>query len=374
MNTIDISLAKKLSKYGENDFYACYNCGNCTAVCGLTDEDSVFPRRMIRWGMLGMKDKILASKELWLCYACGECTETCPREANPGNFMAQMRRYAIAQYEPSGITRLLFKNNGFAILFTLVLATILGFFLLTSDPEHRVSRWLFNWLPYEIIHNLGLIIFGFTGLMVAVGVFRMAKNIHSTMKMLDTKTKFISSVMRVIGELFTMKRYQKCEDTEEEDAYWHGKSFLVKPWFVHWSIMWGFIGLLIATTLNFAFKDPATDIWLPTRLLGTVTGVLMMYGATLALWFRIKKVNKNYSSSTMADWWLLIFLWIAGFTGFWLVAVVTFQGAESNIHHIMFLIHTVVSMELVVLFAFSKFAHAIYRPLALYMHFRKTSN
>jgi hypothetical protein len=38
-------------------------------------------------------------------------------------------------------------------------------------------------------------------------------------------------------------------------------------------------------------------------------------------------------------------------------------------NQVVFIIHTIVSMELVILFAFSKFAHAFYRPLALFGYF-----
>jgi hypothetical protein len=70
----------------------------------------------------------------------------------------------------------------------------------------------------------------------------------------------------------------------------------------------------------------------------------------------------------LADWMFLIFLWLAGFTGFWL-EIAVFSAGNNLMNHIVFLIHTVISMELVILFAFSKFAHAVYRPLALYFQY-----
>jgi len=46
--------------------------------------------------------------------------------------------------------------------------------------------------------------------------------------------------------------------------------------------------------------------------------------------------------------------------------IAVFAGMENTFSHIIFLLHTVISMELVILFAYSKFAHAFYRPVALY--------
>jgi nitrate reductase gamma subunit len=66
----------------------------------------------------------------------------------------------------------------------------------------------------------------------------------------------------------------------------------------------------------------------------------------------------------------LSFLWLAGITGFWLEIAVAFD-ADLVFTHVVFLIHVIISMQLVILFAFSKFAHAFYRPLALLFHVYK---
>jgi nitrate reductase gamma subunit len=39
------------------------------------------------------------------------------------------------------------------------------------------------------------------------------------------------------------------------------------------------------------------------------------------------------------------------------------------INHLVFVVHIIISMQLVILFAFSKFAHAVYRPLALFAYY-----
>ena len=67
---------------------------------------------------------------------------------------------------------------------------------------------------------------------------------------------------------------------------------LFDPGSVHWSIMWGFIGLLVATILDFILKNPSTDIWWPSRILGTLAGLFLIYGTTLAIYYRLKRVTK----------------------------------------------------------------------------------
>jgi hypothetical protein len=368
MSRIDPGFASELKKYGAGDFNACFNCGNCTAVCGLTDKNASYPRMFLRHGMLGQKEEILQSREIWLCYACGECSETCPRQAGPGDYMAALRRFAIASYEPTGLTKMIFKSNPVFILFTVVVSVVLGFFLFTLKPEYEVSRWIFRIIPYGVIHTMGLVIFGITGVSVAWGLITMMVKL-SGQNGQDKQAPggVAGSLKEIVKEVSTMNRYRQCDS--EEDSYWKNRPAAVQPWFVHWSVMWGFIGLLIATTLDFILKDPATTTWWPSRILGTAAGLLLVYGTSLAINYRIKKVTKTYEKTRLADWMFLWSLWTAGITGFWLEASVAF-GADLFINHVVLLIHTIISMELVLLFAFSKFAHALYRPLALYFYFR----
>ena len=369
MSKIDPDFASELKRYGAKDFSACFNCGNCTAVCGLTGKNANFPRIFIRKGMLGQKAEILQSKELWLCYACGDCSETCPRQAGPGDYMAALRKYAIAGYEPTGLTKLIFKSNPVFILLVLILSVLLGFFLFTLKPTYEVSRWLFAIIPYSVIHTMGLVIFSLTGISMVWGMIAMVRKLSGISDNNKPERTIFGTLKEIGNELATMKRHKTCD--AEEDSFWKDKAEAVKPWFIHWTIMWGFLGLLAATSLDFLLKDPATDMWWPGRILGTIAGLFLVYGTSISLYYRLEKLTKSYAGTRLADWMFLWSLWIAGITGFWLEASIMFH-ADFFINHIIFLIHIIVSMELVLLFAFSKFAHAIYRPLALYFYFRFT--
>jgi len=79
----DPSLLLELKKYGDVNIEACFNCGNCTAICPLSTDETPFPRNNIRRLQLGLREQMLVSVDPWLCYYCGDCTETCPRQAEP---------------------------------------------------------------------------------------------------------------------------------------------------------------------------------------------------------------------------------------------------------------------------------------------------
>jgi len=374
---IDPGLMKNLARFGVADATTCFNCGNCTAVCSLSSESTPFPRKMIRYLQLGLKDKLMQCPEPWLCYYCGDCSSTCPRDASPGEVMMGFRRYFTSEYEPIGISRLFYKNNVFAVLLTLALALILGAFFLvqkagTGAEDMFVTRWLFGLVDYHFIETIGIAVFIIIALSIIGGLVRMITLFYRSGNGVKTeasaengkKNRFFPAMVEVVKELMTLKRYQNC--SEEDDTVW-----FLKPWFIHWAIMWGFIGLAVATLLDIpmlGLKDPNAATWLPSRILGIAAGLVLMYGATVAFIRRLTKSGKNTEHSRFSDWLFIVFLWGLGFTGFWLTASVYFLS-DNHISQIVLLVHTVMAMELLLLFAFSKFAHVLYRPLALFFHY-----
>jgi nitrate reductase gamma subunit/ferredoxin len=373
----------KLSKYGAFDTTACFNCGSCTAVCPLSQGIDSFPRRMIRYGQIGAEDRLLGSKEIWQCFYCGQCSDTCPRLAEPGEFMAAARRYAIASSDPTGISRLLYTSKYFTAAFMLALSALLGLLLLSGHgPMASGAPLLFQFnqskgfLSSGVVHNLGVGVIVLAVLAMIVGVLRMVVRLSGTLSLAgeeteEKKTNWLSRAVKaaiaVVAELAVHKSFLDCDETPKLPWY-RGKRF------IHWSIMWGFIGLLIATAADWILemtlgKDPgqAVPIWQSTRLLGTVAGVFVVYGAGAAVIQRWTKPDKYFSHSLLSDWLFLSLLFLAGVTGFFVEASVYF-AAGAPWMYIALLIHVVIGMELVIILPFTKFAHAIYRPVALFIH------
>lgn len=40
---VNPNLITDLQRFGGTDINACFSCGNCTAICPLTDNDAMFP-------------------------------------------------------------------------------------------------------------------------------------------------------------------------------------------------------------------------------------------------------------------------------------------------------------------------------------------
>ncbi len=373
--TVDLGLMPTLRRYGAFDVNACFNCGNCTAVCPLTTEDSTFPRRLIRYAQVGMKDELLSSKELWTCYACGECSETCPRQAEPADFMAAARRYAIANYDRTGLARLMYLPFvGTAV--AIVLAVFFALFMYSAHgPMSNVSLDIFNFIPEELIHNTGVVLMIAVVLAGLVGVLTMARGIarqldvdrHALFGSRAALWRAARSAWSALAvEALGQRRYRA--DCDKDTTYpWYRQR-----WFIHAATMWGFLGLMAATALDYGLalisvKATGTPvpIWYPIRLLGTLAGLALVYGTTMLIWRRARRAERSLRHSTAADWTFLALLEIAGVTGFGL-ELALYLPQPPMWGYWMFLFHVAVAMELVLLAPFMKFAHAVYRPLALF--------
>lgn len=372
-NVVQPDLVREFLALGVGDINACFHCGNCTAVCRLTERDTVFPRQVIRYAQLGLKDRLAAAPEPWLCYYCGQCTTTCPRQAGPGEFMAAARRYAIAAADPTGLARAMFRHPAITVAVTLFLAVLMGFFLLSVHPHREFSHWLFQWIPYTAIHDLGLVVSGLLGLLLVFSVTTVARRLGSGLGGVRAILRIPWSRQwqawkRLGQELLTMRRHAQCEAPGGASlpAY-------LSPRAVHGSIMWGFLGLAGATTWDFIVVYLlGIPFFLPARVLGTMAGLVMLFGVAVSLYQRSRHRAPPYDHSVTSDWWLLVFLLVLAVTGFWLEVVVTLR-LQGAIHEVMLLLHTVMAMELILLAALTKLAHVIYRPLALWIYFLKTT-
>ncbi len=131
---------------------------------------------------------------------------------------------------------------------------------------------------------------------------------------------------------------------------------------------------MVATGLDWALalvgiKETGTTIpiWYPSRFIGTIAGLALIYGVAWFMVNRATKYNRAASVSTGSDWLLLILLMITGVTGFVIETALYLPSAPAWGYWV-FLFHVAVAMELMLLLPFTKFAHSIYRPVALFFY------
>jgi nitrate reductase gamma subunit len=160
--------------------------------------------------------------------------------------------------------------------------------------------------------------------------------------------------------MVTMKRHGDCEAKSVKPIPKHKD-----PRLIHLGIMWGFIGLAIATSLDFLsiYFLGFTVVW-PARIIGTIGGLAMLAGVSAAIWRRVADPEAGTRHTRFADGWVLFFLWVLAVTGFWLEVVVTIR-VQNIVHDWVLILHAAMAMELVLLFGMTKMAHVIYRPFML---------
>ncbi|MGZ6340744.1 MAG: 4Fe-4S dicluster domain-containing protein [Candidatus Limnocylindrales bacterium] len=370
---VDAGLLADLRRFGAGDISACFSCGNCTAICPLSENDATFPRRIIRYAQLGMKEALLSSKELWTCYHCGECSETCPTQADPGEFMAAARRYAVASYDPTGLGRRLATSAPFTLGFMGLLVALMAAFMYSAShsPVGQTSLAFFEFVPAPLIHDLGIAVMALWALAAVAGLVRMVRHVFGGGDVpIPSLPRAIRAVCyAVVEESLGQARYRR-ECTEDAEAR-EDRPLYRRRWFVHGAIMWGFIGLLAATILDYllelvGIKATGTPVplWYPVRLLGTLAGLSLMYGTSVVFVRRFRATEPSYASSSVSDWSFLALLWVTGLTGFVIELALYLPDAPPWAYPV-FLLHVAVAMTLVLSMPFGKFAHALYRPVAL---------
>jgi ferredoxin len=377
---IDTGLLADIKRFGAADVSACFSCGTCTAICPLSDNDATFPRRMIRYGQVGMKDALLSSKELWTCYHCGLCTDSCPQQADPAEYMAAARRYAIASYDKTRLARTIYTRPVVGTVLALLVAAFFAAFMYSSHgPQSTVSLKLFDFIPEHLIHWTGVAVFVVLGIAMLSGLVTMVRGVarqegvrvHTLLGDRAARRRSLAAVWSSFGvDSLGMRRYRRdCNEAQEDE-----EPLYRRRWFAHALTVWGFLGLLAATLLDYGLsvigvrKTGAPEpIWYPVRLLGTIAGIALVYGVSILILNRLRRSNRAVQHSQASDWMLLVMLWVVGVTGFLLELALYLPHAPSWGYWVL-LFHVSVAMELMLMMPFMKFAHALYRPVALFFH------
>lgn len=367
---VNTSLMRKIKRHGRSstlDVSACFNCGNCTAVCPLAEDSVGFPRRMIRMAQVGMERELLASEDLWRCYSCGECSQTCPRQADPAEFMAAARSYAIARYDFTGLAGLANRSAFGCLAIFAVFSAVFSLLLLSKENSAGSAAPLFNFLPGWWIHDIGVALFVLVGLSAALGLISMFMHFRKERSREGSALRWgalFGALIAAFTDALLHQRFQKCDSAEQTPAQ-PAEPWYRRAWVIHASVMCGFLAMLLATTLDFLLKPIGTPVspLYPMRLLGAAGGVVCLYGLTNILLRRIRAVEVPWRKSAFSDWFFPALLTATVITG--LLTEIAVYAPMGTAGHAIFFTHVVLAMDLVAMLPLTKFAHVLYRTLAL---------
>jgi len=373
---VNPELLLNLKKFGVEDAATCFNCGNCTAVCSLSSESTPFPRKVIRYLQLGLKDKLVASPEPWLCYYCGDCSETCPRQANPGEVMMGLRRYLTSMYDWTGISRLFYTSKVFEVTAILLVAALVGLGFYFFHGPMLTDRVALNvFAPNTTIEILDLIMLAVLSFFLLTNAYRMFKAImgdpdqYPALSFADKQqiqnrplrgvpiAIYIREAKEFVLQFFTQKKFASC-GTPSQNIQWIN----------HLLIMTGYsiVFALVVIGIRWFQRDEIYPLWHPIRVLGYYATFAILYGTTIAIWGRIKKSKTVYEHSHSSDWAFLILLWLTTFTGILIHAGRLLELPLAT--YAIYVIHMMIAVPMLVIeVPFAKWTHQLYRPLVLYL-------
>jgi len=357
----DPTLLAEIRRFGTFDSSACYQCGSCTLSCDLVSADASFPRKSIRYALLGLRAPLLGSLEPWVCHDCGDCSDVCPRHAEPRLSMATLRRYLTAQYDWSGISARLLQSKawylgaliGTAVFtFMLIVGYHLWYVKMAAGDFARTALGLDHMFPIIIYYTL---------VVTLVPLALLASRVHRVWALAmkaggQPKIPF-SIYVREAGfylyESASQRFMRKCPKKGR---------FLG-----HYLLASGTVLMLIIKVcgLRWFQTDALYPIYNPQRWLGYIGAICILYGIADILGGRWRAEEEIYKETTFNDLVFPVLMALVVLTGL-TAHVLRYSGIELGCHYAYALHIMAATPLLLVEMSFGKWSHMVYRPLALY--------
>ncbi len=359
----------------------CYQCATCSSVCELAPANAPFPRRQILWAQWGLVDRLIADPGPWLCHQCNDCTVRCPREVNPGDVMAVARAVVVERLAtPAFLGRLVgnVKKTWPLLVFGPVLFWIilLGATGATIPGVNHELSALDGRFHYEVFvpHSLIYVTFFSALFFVLVTLGASGRRFWQLLGVNQQRHgSFVGALIPALVDIGTHKKFSSCDRGVPKRRWGH---FLV---------MWGFVGAAVTSgfailylyreTVFFSWLNLGFDYPVPlnhwVKWLGNASAVFLIAGGLL-LWLNRRNVDDKLVGMTTA--FDRFFLWVVlGViaTGV-LTEVFRFAPVPPVVACSVYVIHLGIVLSLFLTLPYSKFAHILYRTLAM-THERMTT-
>jgi ferredoxin len=361
---VDPSLLDDIKEYGAVNTEACFNCGNCTAICPLTDDEHPFPRSTIRLLQMGMRDRLLESTDPWMCYYCGDCTKTCPKGAEPAETMMAARRWLTAQYDRSGESAKLYTSERAVVMAILryVLLTLVVFVVyhVVTGFDHIVTDdvELNTFAPVMLVWAFVLVHFAFLALRLGGNALHMTRCLmRSTTEKIDIPLSVYASEFEAfVAHFLTQKRWRDCNKTDRS------------RWLKHLLLVSGYVTMLmLVVPLLWWFQtDNIYPVYHPQRWVGYYATIVLILMSSEALIGRYRRREEIHRFSHPTDWLFPSFILVGAVTGI-LVHIFRYAGWAWPTY-IIYVIHLMAMFAMLdTEVGIGKWTHLIYRPLAMYL-------
>jgi hypothetical protein len=364
---VNPALAGELARFGGETAAKCFNCGNCTAVCALSQDDTAFPRKIIRYVQLGLDERLAESPEPWLCYYCGGCSDTCPREAHPGELMMATRRWLTSRYDWTGLSRRLYLSEAWEIGMLAVVALVVlalfvvpgllgipfGFLQLNGPALEHVRLDLFA--PKALVHYGDLVLAAGLALFLGINAWRMVRFVLRGEGGLRIPLRiWVGKLSELVVHGVTQKRWLECDnDTRTR-------------WLQHFLLVTGYATMFLLVVVFLPWFQREGSEFHFTALFGYYGTAVLLAVTVLAMRSRARKQEAIHKFSHVTDWMFLILLFLTAVSG---IALHLFRLLDLPWPtYVTYVVHLMIAVPMLVIeVPFGKWAHLAYRPVAKYL-------
>ncbi len=361
---VDPHLLAEVRAYGSIDASGCFNCGTCTLACDLTAFPAAYPRRPIQYALVGLAGPLRETLDPWLCQDCGDCSTACPRDAQPRESMATLRRYLAAQYDWTGISAKIQTSRAWAFgslafVGLLVAALVVWYHVsvvgMSVSDLATESRGLSHMFPTITYFTLAVILIPL--LFLVSHAVRMHRFTMGAGERKIPRSVYLAEAGTLVRQMLTQERMGQCPD-EARRVRMIKHRLMAAGGFMMF--------VLLVFFLRFFQTDALYPLWHPQRWIGYAAAAFLLYGTADIVVRRLGKKEEIYKHSEPEDFTFPVLLFLTAAGGI-AVNVLRYAGLPSAAHYTYFA-HIVVSVPLLVVeVPFGRWSHALYRPLAIYL-------
>jgi len=351
----DAGFIAELKSSGSESLKKCFQCANCTSICGVSEGVIAFPRREMILAQWGQREKLIYSPGVWLCHQCGDCTEQCPRGADPSEVLQAVREMSYQEFATPSFLAKMFSNRGMLIpLLAVPIAVLLLVVMMVNGLSIPEGDIVFSkMMPIAVIDSVFLPVALFALITAFMGVKKFWTGMR-THYPVEVKPNVVSGLLKTVTDILLHRQFGKCEKNKGLQLS-------------HLLTFFGFLALFITTNMvmlyHYVFeKNTPLDLLDPVKILGNA-GAIASFIGLLWIIYRRTSAQKEAGKPTYFDWTFIIVIFLT---------IVTGIGAESArlagmavVAYSVYFTHLVLVSFLFAYMPFSKFAHILYRTTAM---------
>ncbi len=353
----DLTFINEVASLGGEDYKKCYQCATCSATCPISPDDKPFPRKEMILAGWGARDQLVNDPDIWLCHQCNDCSAICPRDVNPGDVLAALRKYSYQHNAVPGFMGKLVNKPLFLPVIiglpVLIMAVVVGAFGNFQPEGEIIFR---NFLPHPFPLDFLFSFFAIFAMVIsAISGLKFWNGLKTGPRPPVAGAKgFVFGIIEAVKEIISHKQFNECDKANPR-------------YYSHLLTFYGFIALYITTSLVFfglyiLHIETPLALTNPVKILGNLGALAFLVGTGLMLLDRLTSREKA-GKSTYNDW-----LFIGLMFGLALSGILTEIFRLLNIPvlaYSVYFIHLVLILSMMGYFPYSKFAHLLYRTLAI---------